>query len=93
MANTLVQFRADETLRLQASNICQSLGLDLPSYLRICLARLVQSRGIPFSMNVDDIEEDRGMRALKAAWKIAEEQGTDKMTLDDINAEIAAARS
>ena len=31
----LVQFRAEETARLKAVNICEKLGIDLPTYLRI----------------------------------------------------------
>ena len=33
MANTLIQFRADETERMEAVSILQQLGLDMPSYL------------------------------------------------------------
>lgn len=54
MANTLVQFRADETSRIKAVGICEKLGIDLATYLRMCISRLVQENGIPFSMKVDD---------------------------------------
>ena len=64
MANTLVQFRADETSRIKAAGICEKLGIDLATYLRMCISRLVQENGIPFSMKVDDISENRGM-----AWR------------------------
>ena len=33
MANTLVQFRTDETERAEATQILDQLGLDMPSYL------------------------------------------------------------
>lgn len=92
MANTLVQFRADETSRIQAVSICEKLGIDLQTYLRMCISRLVQENGIPFSMKVDDISENRGVRAMKAASRIAAENGIADMTLDEINAEISAAR-
>ena len=67
MANTLVQFRADETSRIKAVGICEKLGIDLATYLRMCISRLVQENGIPFSMKVDDISENRGMAAMKEA--------------------------
>ena len=92
MANTLVQFRADDTARAQAMRICERLGMDLPTYLRICMARLVQENGIPFSMKVNNIPENKGIAAMKRASQIAEEQGLADMTLDEINAEIAEAR-
>ena len=94
MASTLVQFRTDENTRIQATNICEQLGIDLPTYMRICITRLVQENGIPFSMKLDE-EEDSSVAAYEAmreASRIAEENGIADMTLDEINAEIAEAR-
>lgn len=92
MANTLVQFRTEETARIKAVNICEKLGIDLPTYLRMCMSRLIQENGVPFSMKVNEISENRGMKAMKAASRIAVENGIDDMTLDEINAEISEAR-
>ena len=92
MANTLVQFRADETSRIKAVGICEKLGIDLATYLRMCISRLVQENGIPFSMKVDDISENRGMAAMKEASRIAAAEGIADMTLDEINEEIAETR-
>lgn len=92
MANTLVQFRTEETARIKAVSICEKLGIDLPTYLRMCMSRLIQENGIPFSMKVDDISENRGMKALKAASSIAAKNGISNMTLDEINMEISEAR-
>ncbi len=92
MANTLVQFRTEETSRIKAAGICEKLGIDLQTYLRMCISRLIQENGVPFSMKLDDVSENRGMEAMKAASLIAEENGITDMTLDEINAEISAAR-
>ncbi len=92
MANTLVQFRTEETSRIKAVSICEKLGIDLQTYLRMCISRLIQENGVPFSMKLDDISENRGIEAMKAASRIAEENGIADMTLDEINAEISAAR-
>ena len=51
-----------------------------------------QENGIPFSMKLDDQSESRAISAMKAASRIAEENGISNMTLDEINAEISAAR-
>lgn len=91
MANGLISFRADDEVRLQATVICNKLGMDLPDYLRICLTRLVNENGIPFSMKLED-EQSAGVRALRRAQTSAEQCGSDKLTLDDINSEISAAR-
>ena len=92
MANTLVQFRADEVARNKAASICDRLGIDLQTYFRMCMTRLIQENGIPFSMKLGEESENRGLAAMKAASRIAAETGISDMTLDEINAEIAAAR-
>ena len=92
MANSLIQFRTEESSRIKASNICEKLGIDLPTYMRMCISRLIQENGIPFSMNLNDISENKAIRAMKTASRIAEENGIADMTLDEINAEIAEAR-
>lgn len=91
MANSLVQFRTDDTSKIKAVNICEQLGIDLPTYLRMCITRLVQENGIPFSMKVNSFE-NRALNAMKAASRIAADNGISEMTLDEINAEISEAR-
>lgn len=91
MANSLVQFRADDTSRIQAINICEQLGIDLPTYLRMCISRLISENGIPFSMKIEE-RGNRALNAMKEASRIAKENGISDMTLDEINAEITEAR-
>ena len=92
MSNSLVQFRTDEATRIKAVSICERLGIDLPTYMRMCMARLVQENGIPFSMKLDEIKPNRGLAAMKEASRIAKENGIADMSLEEINAEIAEAR-
>ena len=92
MANSLVQFRTDEATRIKAVSICEKLGIDLPTYMRMCISRLVQENGIPFSMNLNNLSENKAVRAMKTASRIAEENGFADMTLDEINAEIDEVR-
>lgn len=91
MANNMVQFRADEDLKLQTTVICRKIGIDLQSYLRMCMARMVSEKGIPFSVHVDETDNS-GISAMRKAQRIAEQRGLANMSLDDINAEIAEAR-
>lgn len=92
MANSLVQFRTDDTLKIKAASICERLGIDLPTYMRMCISRLVQENGIPFRMKLGTEPENRAVAAMKAASCIAKEKGISDMTQDEINAEIAEAR-
>lgn len=92
MANSLVQFRLDDTTRVQAINICERLGIDLPTAMRMFVARMVQENGIPFSMKLEDTDAATALSAMKQASRIASENGIADMTLDEINEEIALAR-
>ena len=91
MASTLVQFRTEDSERIRAVQILDRLGLSLQSYLRMCVSRLNQENGIPFSMKIEP-EDIPGISALKRAQRIAEEYGITDMSLEEINAEIAEAR-
>ena len=92
MASSLVQFRTDDTSKLKAIEICEKLGIDLPTYMRMCISRLIRENGIPFSMKIESEPENKALKAMKAASLIAEQNGIADMTLDEINAEISEAR-
>ena len=92
MASSLVQFRTDDTAKLKAISICEKLGIDLPTYMRMCITRLIQENGIPFSMKLNNNSENKALKAMMTASKIAEDNGISEMTLDEINNEIAEAR-
>lgn len=85
----------DDELKAQASAVCENLGIDLPTALRVFMKRMVLVNGIPFSMTLpeSDYKSDRAVRAMYAASEQARKNGTADMTLEEINAEIAAARA
>ena len=60
MVNAFVQFRIEEEQRAQAAAICERLGIDLATYLRICIAKLIRDDGVPFSMRLSQNEDEAG---------------------------------
>lgn len=92
MAGTLIQFREDENKKIKATEICARLGVDLQTYMRICLARLIEENGFPFSMILTEKTPSPAIAAMKKAGQIAKQNGISEMSLDEINAEIAEAR-
>lgn len=92
MANALIQFRLGEIERSKAAEICAALGMDLSTYLRMCVSRLVRERGIPFRMHLDDPIATHAMQAMQRASELAKQHNIAEMTLDEINAEIAETR-
>ncbi len=94
MASSVTQLRIDDELKEQATAIFTELGIDFPTAVRMFLKRTVLMNGIPFSMTLPK-QEYKATRALRAMQQLSEEavaNGTSEMTLDDINAEILAAR-
>ena len=93
MANSLVQFRIDEGLRQQANELCEKLGFDLSTYLRMSLAKLIQEQGVPFAVKLNTIPtSDEAIAAMRKLSEISKANGNYKMSLDEINKEITAAR-
>lgn len=94
MATSLVQVRIDEDLKNQATEIYDALGIDLSTAVRMFLKRSVMVNGVPFSMTIpkQNIKAEKAIRALQEISKEAELNGTDEMSLDEINAEIAEVR-
>lgn len=95
MANSVIQFRIDDDLKNQATEIYEALGIDLSTALRMFLKRSVAVKGIPFNMTLSDDEyfSVKALNAVAEMNKISNENGNSEMTLDEINAEISAVRN
>ncbi|MCR5309326.1 MAG: type II toxin-antitoxin system RelB/DinJ family antitoxin [Bacilli bacterium] len=86
----LVQFRVDNDLKNQATKICEDIGLDLQSYLRMCLKQLVNQKGVPLIMHT--ISDEEIMDAIRNCNKHSKENGLDKMAMEEIDETIAECR-
>ena len=51
---SLIQFRIDRDLKIDAEYICNQLGIDLSTVLRMCLKQMVIQNGIPFSVHLSN---------------------------------------
>lgn len=94
MAQATFSIRMDETLKKQFDSLCSDFGMNATTAFNIFAKAVVRERKIPFEISspVDSTRED----AISAFWemrKIAEENGLQNMTLEDINAEIEASRA
>ena len=50
----LIRFRIDRDLKIDAEDICNQLGIDLSTVLRMCLKQMVVQKGIPFSVHLSN---------------------------------------
>ncbi len=93
MATSVVQFRVEDDLKLEATAIYEKLGIDLSTAIRMFLKRSVMENGIPFSMTLDrEYNSGFAMQAVNELNMQAKRNGVSDMSLEDINAEIAAYR-
>lgn len=96
MASSVLQVRVEEGLRTQAAAIYEALGIDLQTAVRLFLKRSVMENGLPFGMTLGSRENaavETGKRAIENMRESAQCAGLSDMPLDEINAEIAAART
>ena len=88
----LIQFRADKSLKRDVADIYEQLGMDLPTAFRMFMKKSKQVRGLPFDAV---LPETNPREDFRAAFNSLREEAADtpEMTLDEINAEISAARA
>ena len=92
MAKISTSISIDAETKAQAQELFADLGLDLSTAINMFLRQAIRENGIPFSMKLEPKPESKGLQAMKEASRIAAENGIADLSLDEINAEIAAAR-
>lgn len=89
MAQSAVTVRLDSELKSQFDKLCEEFGMSANTAFNIFVNAVVRSRSIPFIIKGDKVSAlDLFMEQRKAA-EVSQEP---EMTLDEINAEIRAAR-
>jgi DNA-damage-inducible protein J len=94
MATSLVQVRIDEKLKDEVSEIYENFGIDLPTAIRIFFKKTISVKGLPFDLrNTDNTDTDSRKKVYETARLVIQENNVPEMSLEEINAEIDAARS
>ena len=89
----LNQFRSDKALREDCVAIYEAMGMDLNTAFRMFMERTRMVRGLPFPAVLSETQMTRA-EARKIIADMREDGAkVPEMTLDEINAEIAAARA
>ena len=94
MGQIATTIRMDADLKAEFDKLCEEFGMSTNSAFNIYVKTVVRQRRIPFTIEADPIDEvmERGRRAFYEMRKIAAENGTADMSLDEINEEIRVAR-
>jgi DNA-damage-inducible protein J len=94
MSTSLLQVRVEDSLKEEANQIFEELGIDMSTAVRMFLKRSVMENGIPFKMTLprNDYNAERGYRAMVEIEEASEKNGLSDMSLEEINEEINASR-
>ena len=94
MAQATFSIRMDETLKKQFDSLCSDFGMNATTAFNIFAKAVVRERKIPFEISSPaDTTRDNAIYTFHEMRKIAEENGLQDMTLDEINTEIEAVRA
>lgn len=88
---SFLQVRVDEDLKKKASELYDSLGLDLSSAIRIFLYASLRAGGFPFDVR-DERYDVNFWYSIARMQYTSEKNGNSEMTLDEINEIIKEVR-
>ena len=96
---TNLSIRIDRDLKDEADQVFNALGMNLTTAVTVFVRQAVRQKKIPFEISLypDNSGAGISMRDAVAAseriWQNSIKTGTDKMSSEDIDTEIAAARA
>ena len=93
LEQVLNQFRSDKALRKDCIAIYEALGMDLNTAFHMFMERTRMVRGLPFPAVLPETRMTREEARQIIADMREDGAKVPEMTLDEINAEIAAARA
>jgi DNA-damage-inducible protein J len=95
---TNLSIRIDRGLKNEADQIFNEMGMNLTTAITIFVRQAVRQKRIPFEIALDT-NYDRSVSLVEARaaveriWENAERNGTADMSMEEIDAEIKAARA
>jgi len=98
MDTTDLSIRIDRGLKDEADNMFNEMGLNLTTAIIIFVKQAIRQKKIPFEIaletgNDKSLSMFDAMAASERIWENAVRTGTAGMSMEDIDAEIQAARS
>jgi len=82
MAN--IQVRVNDDLRIQAQAVASSMGLDLPSAVRLFLTQMVRENGLPFQPKADPFYSSSNLKQLSKSIEQMEKGETITKTFEEL---------
>ena len=79
-------------MKSQFDKLCEQFGMSANTAFNIFVKAVVRSRSIPFTIRGNRTETPNALDLFLKQRQVAEASQEPEMTLDEINAEIRAAR-
>ena len=96
MAQATFSVRMDTNLKKQFDSLCADFGMTASTAFNVFAKAVVRERRIPFEISSPvqpEITRESALQAFRSLRQSAKENGLQDLTLDEINQEIALARS
>ncbi|MDR1000168.1 MAG: type II toxin-antitoxin system RelB/DinJ family antitoxin [Clostridiales bacterium] len=99
MASVNVTIRVEEETKRQFDDFCDNVGMNITTAFNMFIKAVLRTRELPFAVtdvNANERETKlilaRAKESMQAMQQEAVINGTSEMTMDEIDAEIAAYR-
>ena len=101
MSQTAFSIRMDEGLKRDFSQFCENIGMTMSTAFVVFAKAALRNRRIPFeiydypvpaSLEKKRITSEEALKAFESIRAEVQSRGVPEMTMDEIDAEIAAAR-
>ena len=95
MKSVNVTVRLDEEIKKEFDSFCDNVGINITTAFNMFIKATLRNRALPFTVS-DSSTKQKARKELKEAFSAAQREsavnGTDNMTLDEINDIIAESR-
>ena len=84
MAQTLINFRIDETTKKQMEQICNELGITMSTAFNIFAKKMIREKRIPFDVSIDPFYSESNMKAIDESIKQLAKGKVVRKTLEEL---------
>lgn len=88
MAQTLVNFRIDESTKKQLEQICSELGITMSTAFNIFAKKVIREKRIPFDVSIDPFYSESNMEALSKSIKELEQGKVVVKSMEELEAMV-----
>lgn len=85
--------RTDALVKARFTALCEEFGMSINTAMNIFMNAVVETKSIPFTIGKKKDSRDQLMELLEKNRQTMIERNESEMSLDEINAEIAAYRA